>query len=151
MNTLHPLTTGVDHPAPQRGNAVPGLTIVGLLAAPVAWFLQLLISYGLQGDTCRGLVPSLLSASWGTRPSLAVAVEAIAAVVCAFGLGAAARNWRLTRNEGPGDHHAALSSGHGRTRFLALCGIIGSAIFLLATLFALIIPFLVPSCAALSA
>jgi hypothetical protein len=141
MSALHPLAKGVEHPAPLRGNASSLLVVAGLFIAPAAWALQLLVSYGLNGDACGG------SKSWESgRSPLDVAIGVIAVVACLLGLCAAHRTWRLTRHEGPGDHHEGLTAGLGRTRFLALCGIVGSSIFSVASIFELLVPFLVVPC-----
>jgi hypothetical protein len=117
----------------------------GLFAAPIAWSLQLLVSYGLTGDRCRTASSPGLSS--GSSAVLQAVIGVIAVVVCALALLSAWRVWRMTREEGPGRHHEALTAGHGRTRFLGLCGIIASLTFLAASVFELIVPFLVSPCA----
>jgi len=142
MSALHPLAKGVEHPAPLRNSASPGLVVAGLFTAPAAWSLLLLVSYGLNGDAC-GASTGLQG---GGRSPLELAIGLIAVVACLLGLRAAHRTWRLTRHEGPGDHHEGLTAGLGRTRFLALCGIVGSSIFSVASVFELLVPFLVVPC-----
>ncbi len=142
MAALHPLARGVEHPAPQRGNVSFMLVVAGLFLAPAAWSLQLLVSYGLHGDGC-GASAAL---SHGGRSPLDTAIGAVAVLACLVGLWAAHRVWWLTRTEGPGDHHEGLTAGLGRTRFLGLCGIVGGAIFLTASIFELLVPFLVMPC-----
>jgi hypothetical protein len=146
MTALHPLAKGVRHPAPLR-DRVPGWVVVaGLFAAPVAWSAQLLISYGLNGDACR--LPGRLAAAQATATSVLVPIIGVVALAgCLFGLWSAFHTWRLTRGEGSGDHHAGLSAGIGRTRFLGLCGLVSGAIFLIATVFSLLVPFLTSPCA----
>jgi len=140
MNALHPLAAGVAHPAPQRHRVPQWVVLAGLVAAPLAWLAQLLTDYLMNGDTCRSLATA-------PRPTAAVVVGALALVVCGCGLWAAARTWRLTHSEGPGDHHAGLTAGVGRTRFLGLCGLVASAFFAAGVMTALFVPFMVPPCA----
>ncbi len=146
MTALHALAKGVEHPAPLRQKAPAWLVTVGLFAAPVAWLLQLLVSYGLNGDLCRS--GAAIGAQGPVARSVLLAIIGIFAVaICLLGLVSAFRTWRLTRREAPGDHHAALTAGVGRTRFLGLSGMVAGCIFLIATLFALLIPFLISPCA----
>lgn len=70
-----------------------------------------------------------------------------AVLVSLFALWAAYRTWRLTRQEAEGDAHEALSVGAGRTRFLGLCGMVASSIFIVGTLFLLLVPILESPCA----
>jgi hypothetical protein len=107
--------------------------------------LQLMISYVVIGDRCR--VGSALGAL-GFGPK-AIALECVgfgAVVVCVLGLWAAHRTWRLAREEGPGDHHEGLTAGVGRTRFLGLCGIVASSIFVVGAAFEFTVPILVLPC-----
>lgn len=145
MSARHPLSLGVEHPSPQRHNAPSWLVLTGLFGAPLAWLAQLLASYGLNGDTCTPGAPPPDVAS-----SILLAVIGIIAVpIALFALWAAWRTWRRTRGEAEGDHHKALTAGVGRTRFLGLCGMVASAIFLAAALFELLVPLLQSPCARL--
>jgi hypothetical protein len=144
MTALHPLASGVPHPSPHRHNASPWLVLAGLFAAPAAWSAQLLSSYFLNGDTCR----TGAAQSMGAVSPVVAAIGVAAIIVSILALGAAYRTWRQTREEARGDAHDALSAGAGRTRFLGLCGMIGSSIFLTASVFLLLVPFLEAPCAA---
>jgi hypothetical protein len=139
-------TTGkVSHPAPHRHEAPAWLVAAGLIVAPAAWFLQLNASYLLGTSHCND-APAVVP------PDVAYALIVMAgigaAVLALLGLWATIRTWNLTREEGPGGHADALSSGHGRTRFLALAGFIVSSIFVIAIGFSLIIPILEHTCGA---
>jgi hypothetical protein len=144
MTALHPLAKGVQHPAPLRRNIPAWSVLAGLFAAPLAWSLQLLVSYGLNGDACSegGIVAHTSTLKFGVLLSGGI----LAILLCCAGLLAAFRTWRLTRDEGPGDHHEGLTAGAGRTRFLGLCGMIAGSIFLIASLCELLVPFLVSPC-----
>ena len=146
MTALHALARGVDHPAPMRDRAPPLLVIAGLFAAPVAWAAQLLISYGLEGDACHAGA-DLQHAPFGPKAAVILVIGVIAVAGCIFALWSALRIWRLTWQEGPGDHHAGLSAGLGRTRFLGLSGLIAGSIFLIGSLFELLVPLLISPCA----
>ncbi len=100
----------------------------GLFAAPTVWSLQLLLLYPVVVHACfprdRPLSVPLLS----TPVVLLVSVVALA-VAAAAGL-IALRSWRSTRAE----HHAGeehlLETGEGRSRFMALGGMLLSGLFL---------------------
>ena len=134
-------TSTIAHPAPARGRVAWWIVLAGLVVAPAAWFLQLNSSFVLGAAGCPGFGPST------SFVQLFLVVIGVLAVLLALAaLGSAVRAWTKTSREGPGDHHAALTGGHGRTRFLGLAGIIVSCIFLAAVCFALLVPWLVPAC-----
>ena len=141
MSSLHPLTP-VSHPSPLRDKVSPWLLSAALFAAPTAWFVQLNVSVLLGMRRCSGLGED---AALPVVTSVLVAVGLAALLIVLLALWAAARSWKLSRSEAGGGRHGALTSGHGRTRFLALAGIIGNSMFLIAIGFSLIIPLLVVS------
>lgn len=142
MSSLHPLTS-VAHPAPLRGRVSPWLLSLALFAAPVAWFVQLNVSVLLGMNRCSGLREDAAS-STVTGGLVAVGVAAFLIVLLA--LWAAARSWNLSQSEAGGGPHRALTSGHGRTRFLALAGLIANSMFLIAVGFSLFIPLFTVTC-----
>jgi hypothetical protein len=119
------------HPAPAVRVATPAALWFGLFGAPVAWSLQLLASYALVAHGCypdaapmtMPVVPGLRALVLGTGAA-ALAVALLAGV-------SAWRSWRATRREHEGEHEALLEAGEGRTRFMALAGILLSAVFVL--------------------
>ena len=73
-------------------------------------------------------------------------VEAVAVVIgIAAGLVAFA-NWRRSRDEKPGDAHQLLGSGDGRTRFMAMAGMMTSLLFLIGIALAALNLVAVPPC-----
>lgn len=89
------------------------LLVVGMLAAPVAWLLHLVVSYALVEPMCaRGVV-------WVYH------LVTLGALLLAFPGGWAAwREWRST----PKDEDPAPPGRH-RTHFLAVAGIVNTAFF----------------------
>ena len=142
MSSLHPLTP-VSHPSPLRDRVSPWLLSAALFAAPTAWFVQLNVSVLLGMRRCSGLGEDAASP---VVTSVLIAVGLAALLIVLLALWAAAQSWKLSRSEAGGGRHGALTSGHGRTRFLALAGLIGNSMFLIAIGFSLIIPLLVVSC-----
>lgn len=147
MTALHPLAHGVEHPSPMRHLAPAWLVLAGLFAAPAAWSVQLLVSYGLDGDACNAVLAAG-PVPFGPKTVLLTVIGIMAVAICVFGFWAAQRTWRLTREEKPGDHHHGLTAGTGRTRFLGLSGMIAAVIFIIGSVFALLVPLLESPCLA---
>jgi hypothetical protein len=138
----------VSHPAPHRGRAEASALAFGLAAAPLAWVLQLVIGYGVASHVCfpadnpvTGVPPDLDTVWW-----VLLAVELIAGVIALAGAATAYGSWRATREEASGEAHHMIEAGEGRTRFLALWGLMTSFGFLGAIVFSLVGLFAVPLC-----
>ncbi len=110
-----------DHPAPQRFAVRPWSLVLPLFGAPVAWVAQMTIGELLSGGGYRQPL---------TQPVLVV-VSLIAIAVTALSGVTAWRQWRKTRGEKPGH---AVDTGEGRTRFLAMTGMMEAALFAVAIL-----------------
>lgn len=125
MTPLHALAHAVDHPAPARGTIAGWRLIAAIVLAPLSFSAQVIGSYVVASSLCQD----------GARPQAYLWVmNATAIVVAVVGFMLAVSAWRAARGEKPGGAQAAVDVGEGRTRFLALCGIWGSSIFLLAVL-----------------
>ena len=134
------------HPSPHRHRVLRVALWFGLLGAPVAWSLQELVNVSLAGHACYPHDLPLAMPLWLQLGSIALWVEAVAVIVCiAAGLVAFA-SWRRSRNEKPGDAHQLLGSGDGRTRFMAMAGVMTSALFLIGTALAALNLTAVPPC-----
>jgi Na+-driven multidrug efflux pump len=110
-----------------------------LFGGPLAWFIQLTASFALVSQMClRG----------GERTWTAMIAVTVAA--CLIALLATLVSWRAyarTKDEKAGDHRHVLEVGSGRTRFLALWGVMlgaGSAMAIALTAVAF---FVLPRCA----
>jgi hypothetical protein len=132
----------IEHPAPYRHRV--GLLALGfgLVGAPLAWNTELLIGSALSGHQCYPRLLPLAQPLWmGTgwvlwAMSLAALVLGIAAMLVAW------RSWLRTRDEKPSTAHG----GEGRTRFMALSGVLTSGLFLIALVFTIAAVALVPLC-----
>lgn len=133
------------HPAPQRAR-VNLLTLgFGLAAAPLAWSVLILLGEGLTGHACYPGPSSLGSPLFAVKPSLVVAILlafAVALAAAAVSYGA----WQSTRREREGRSQELIEAGEGRTRFIAMCGLLTSGGFFVAMLFVASALILVPSC-----
>ena len=138
------MSTG--HPAPHRHNVPLAVLVFGLAAAPLAWIAQTSLNYLVASRACYpfdarklqvvvdGLWPLVIIAAL-----VALAVGIIAAMV-------SWRAWRATREEHHGGGHQAIEVAEGRTRFLALAGVMLSALFVAAVVFNAVGLFVVPPC-----
>lgn len=134
------------HPAPHRGRVSLTMLAIGLAGAPLAWSVQIVVGYAIAAYACYPQRMSLAApVLTGLKSQLAVlSVAAIVlAAICTF---VAYRSWHATRGEQPGDQHALLEHGEGRTRFMALCGLITSASFLVLLVFTSVVLALVQPC-----
>lgn len=124
------------HPSPHRARVGHGTTWFAILGAPLAWSLQLIINVSLAGYACYPHDVPLATPVWPHLVSIAAGVEAVAVGVCIAAGIASWLNWRRSRGEKLGGAHQVVESGDGRTRFMAMVGMMASALFLIATAFA---------------
>jgi len=114
------------HPAPHADKLSTGHAFFILFAGPVAWFAQLCGSVALLGWPCfpttdRFAIPV---AHFGWTRAAAVGLLLLClAVATASGIAALAK-FNEVRGEKEGDKTALIEVGHGRTRFVALWGVI---------------------------
>ncbi|MEO8925457.1 MAG: hypothetical protein ABI330_22000, partial [Caldimonas sp.] len=118
----------------------------GLLGAPLAWSLQELVNVSLAGHACYPHDTPLATPLWTNLNAMSLWVEVVAIAICIAALIVAIVSWRRTRHERPGDAHQLLGSGDGRTRFMAMAGVMTSVLFLLGTLLAVLNIAGVPPC-----
>jgi hypothetical protein len=134
------------HPAPHRRNASFFSLGFGLGAAPLAWAGQSIVGYALSSYACfPGPTPRGVPLFTETRPIL-LALNVAAIILAVLGGAIAYRNWSATRGEKAGGLEHLVEIGEGRTRFLAMCGILSSVGFLVATIFSLLAIVLAPLC-----
>jgi hypothetical protein len=138
------MSTG--HPAPHRHNVPLVVLVFCLAAAPLAWLAQTSLNYLVASRACYPFDARKLQVVIdGLWPVLTVATL----VALAIGIIAAMvswRAWRATREEHPGGGHEAIEVAEGRTRFLALSGMMLSVLFVAAVLFNAVGLFVVPPC-----
>jgi hypothetical protein len=124
-----------EHPAHARHALGLSALWFGILAAPLAWSAEELISYFIASHLCKmksstGIVSVALTTSpWFSGLSFVTYVVAFA------GLWVAISNWRKTREEHRGSGHHLLELGEGRTRFMAMCGLLASIAAVIGLLF----------------
>jgi hypothetical protein len=134
------------HPSPHRERVSLWAMWFCILGAPAAWSLQQLINAPLFAHGCYPKDVPLTEPIWANAGSVALAVEIVAIVVCLVAGLMAWRNWRRTRAEKEGSGHHLMESGDGRSRFMAMVGLICSGLFLLATIVATAFLYMVQPC-----
>ena len=134
------------HPSPHRDRV--GLTALwfGIAAAPLAWDLQLLFGVSLAGRVCFPHADPLNQLLWNGVPSLLIAINIAAFLMAGWGGMVSWRSWQRTREERPGSAHDLMDLGDGRSRFMAMCGVIISGLFLAALTFGMVAFAVVPLC-----
>jgi HAMP domain-containing protein len=139
-----------EHPAPARHKVDISLLAFGLMGAPIIWGVHFLANVTIASRACASTAVTSPSAS--THAAL-LAIDAVAALVALAALFVSIQAWRATRHEGADtraqgttpEHHAA-EVGEGRTRFIALGGIMMSIVFFVAILFDTFAAIVVTTC-----
>ena len=147
--------SGDAHPAPARERASLPALWFGLFGGPVAWSIQTLVNLPLASHACFPRLEPLDTPVVGGLRGIVLVVSLLALLVSAFAAVVAWRVWSRTRLEhqgGTGEgrghdpHLAALETGEGRTRFMALAGVMTSAAFFLVSAAHAATLFLVSPC-----
>ena len=134
------------HPAPHRDRVSPWAVWFGLLGAPLAWGAQLLINSTLGAHGCYPHDVPLAMPIWGAMREVMLGVELAAILVCVAALLSAWFAWHRARHEKQGSGQRVVEGGDGRTRFMAMSGLMTSLLFLIGAGFACINVILVPAC-----
>ncbi len=147
MNADAPLSL-THPPAPEGGRVRLAPMVFAIVAAPLAWFVLVCAGEALASEPCfpyghRYAAP-LSGLEW-TWPAL-IALLTACAVVSVAAIAVSWSMYRATRSEEAGKYAGLLDEGTGRTRFMALWGLLYSAGFCVATLFSLASYIALPRC-----
>jgi hypothetical protein len=119
-------------PAPDDSSSRRNVALwVGVLAPPLAWLFMLQANYSVVTSNCQR-----------ARPPLLWSLMLTSLVLLGVGTWAAWRSWKALRGE-PG---SLESQGAGRARFMALFGLMASALFALVILATSISTFILDPC-----
>jgi hypothetical protein len=118
--------------------------LMGLLAPPVAWGLHLLLNYGLSSHFCFPGLTLRSPAGLGWLWPVVIAIDLIAIAVCVLAALLSWRNWREAPRILP--VNAEIETGEGRSRFLALWGMLTSALLAAAIIFDFVGLWVLPLC-----
>ena len=127
-------TQGHAHAAPHRGRVPLWALWAGLFGGPLLWSVQLLANYAFVAHSCYPTSMPRTTPTFGGVWGLALGISIVALVGTAAAGLVALRSWRATRDEKAGAAASLLDTAEGRTRFMAMTGLVLSGIFLLAVL-----------------
>ena len=132
----------IEQPTPHRRGV--GLLALGfgLVGAPLAWNIELLVGTALSGHQCYPRYLPLAVPLWTGTGGLLLVMSLLALVLGVAAALVSWRSWARTRDEKPGGG----PDSNGRTRFMALCGLLTSGLFLVALVFTIAAVTLVPLC-----
>jgi hypothetical protein len=137
------------HPAPHAERMSVGEIYFVLCAAPFAWLMQLACGYALASEPCfrageRSLAPRV-ALQWTWPAMIVLTTAALAISIAAFVV--SRRAFERTRREHPSGTQHLIEAGAGRTRFLALWGMVLGGGFAGAAALTAVAYLVVPRCA----
>jgi hypothetical protein len=133
-------------PYRRRGGAL--MMLFGLLGAAAAWILQTEIGETLAAQACFPHRTALAAPQWSWLMSALDVMSIVALLIGAAGVWVAWRGWRMTRAARPDSAPPVSDTGAGRTRFLALAGLMLSLLFLVGLVATGLAVLLVSPCSA---
>lgn len=136
----------VSHPAPTRHRVSNWALAFALLGAPFAWSAHMLVNSALVSVACKGANPLFGALTLETAFILVVIVSVVTLVVSAAAGYVAYSAWVATSGDDQESHYSVVEVGEGRTRFLALVGMVFSGGFFAASIFDVLALFMVPLC-----
>lgn len=137
------------HPSPHRHKVSVILLLASCAAGPAAWIGQMLLNYVLAGYACAplGVIVHAPQPPWTMVTPLMILVQAAAVLLAVLGTVSSWRMWRSTRHEaGGGGAGEMMQAGEGRTRFIAVGGLLMGLGFLVAIAINIIILIGAPLC-----
>ena len=134
------------HPAPERRKANLGSLAFSLAAPPLAWSGQSIAGYAISSRACYPGDSPLTMPLFAGVEQLLLALNIAALLVGVVGIAIAYQSWAATRREFGGRSQELIERGEGRTRFLAMCGLLVGAGFVVATAFTSVTLSLSPLC-----
>ncbi|ACK52285.1 hypothetical protein Msil_3382 [Methylocella silvestris BL2] len=146
-------TSPIEHPAPARGEIGVAALAFGLIGAPASWAAHFLMNVTIASRACfPGSQPSSLASAAALAHALILTIDGLATLTACAALAISYLAWRSTAHEkaakqrhGSRPEHAA-EVGEGRTRFIALGGILMSSVFIVAILFDTLPAIVTPAC-----
>ncbi len=134
------------HPSEGRRQTKLWRLLYGLIAPPSAWIAAQIFCSTLANQACHPKYEPLSSPAISGGPLAHGLALGLAALVCVSGVLVAHEAWRGTRAEHRGGSQTLLEVGEGRSRFMALVGLLTSLGFLVAVGFSIPAAVFVPLC-----
>jgi hypothetical protein len=124
------------------------MMLFGLFGAAAAWVLQTEIGETLAAQACFPHRSALAAPQWSWLMSALDALSIVALLIGVAGVWVAWRGWRTTRTGRPAPASPVSDTSAGRTRFLAMAGLILSLLFLVGLVATGLAVLLVSPCSA---
>ncbi|HEY3809386.1 MAG TPA: hypothetical protein VGL50_05560 [Steroidobacteraceae bacterium] len=137
------------HPAPHRERVAPLAAVFGAIGGPLAWFVEICAGYALASGPCfkdAARVNGPVGGFGWTFPAM-VALMLVCVLVALGAFAVSYTQFTRTRSESEGGHEHLMEVGGGRTRFVALWGMLLGAGFAVAAVISAVAFALLPRCA----
>jgi hypothetical protein len=134
------------HPAPHRHRISLIWLLLAIFAPPAAWSVHLILNYVSASRACYpdGAPQSVPSIDW--LWVLLILVDIVSLVVSAGAALLAYRSWQISAEEMAEHRSAMVETGEGRTRFLAIWGLLIGVGFFVAVIFDFVGLWILPTC-----
>ncbi|CCD87268.1 conserved membrane protein of unknown function [Bradyrhizobium sp. ORS 285] len=117
------------HPAPHRHRFGLGWLLFALFAPPIGWSLHLISNYALASHNCYPIDVPKSPVSPGLLWTGLIAIDVVSLALSAASGLIAYSAWRASREEMAENRSHMIEAGEGRTRFLAVWGLLTSGLF----------------------
>lgn len=135
------------HPAPHRHRVRLIWLLLAIFAPPAAWSVHLIVNYASASRSCYpdGSPQSAPTAHWLWL--CLILVDVVSLAISAGAAVLAYRSWHISAEEMAGHTSSPmLETGEGRTRFLAIWGLLIGAGFFVAVIFDFVGLWILPIC-----
>lgn len=138
----------IGHPSPHRERVDYRWLFAALAIGPAAWIVQLVLGYGVAAQACdmRREAGASGGSAFAGEPVLLSIVNLVGLVAVLAGGIFCRWAWNRVGNEKAGGPEAVLTIGEGRTRFLAVFGMLSAVGFTIAVAFNTVEPLIMPAC-----
>lgn len=138
---------GQEHPAPHRARVPVVWLLAGLAIPPGAWIVEMLVGVGIASNACPLTTGSpARQGGFGGEALVLIGITSLCLVAAVASGLMSRRHWLAVRHEKDDSEHSHLTLGEGRTRFVALAGMLTAGTFGIAILFSLLEPLVIPLC-----
>ena len=123
------------HPAPHRDRVKSAELLFATLAPPLAWSLHLVANYAFASYSCfPDGTPQAVPSFSGLR-LLLVTIDVVSMAVAVIAVIISYRNWNTISEEMSESQSPMMETGEGRTRFVAIWGLLIGVGFFVAVAF----------------
>jgi hypothetical protein len=134
------------HPAPHRHRIGLVWLLLAIFAPPAVWSVHLIVNYASASRACYpdGSPQSAPAVHWLWL--LLIIVDVVSLLISAGAVAIAYRSWQISAEEMAEHTSPMVETGEGRTRFLAIWGLLIGAGFFVAVIFDFVGLWILPIC-----